>query len=67
MEVGGRSHGEDREINCSSENLVRVVILDISGVYAQIHNQGYFDKSSIDDIRQQYSNTERWRVVVLDE
>ena len=50
-----------------SENLVRVVILDISGIYAQIHNQGYFDKSLIDDIRQQYSNTERWRVVVLDE
>ena len=50
-----------------SENIVHVVILDISGVYAQIHNQGYFDKSSIDDIRQQYSNTEHWRVVVLDE
>ena len=50
-----------------SENLVHVVILDISGVYAQIHNQGYFDKSSIDEIEQQYSNTERWRVVVLDE
>ena len=50
-----------------SENLVRVVILDISGIYAQIHNQGYFDKSSIDDIKLQYSDTERWRVVVLDE
>ena len=49
-----------------SENLVRVIILDISGVYAQIHNQGYFDKSSIDEIKHQYSNTERWRVVVLD-
>ena len=50
-----------------SENLVRVVILDISGVYAQIHNQGYFDRSSIDDIKLQYSDTGRWRVVVLDE
>ena len=50
-----------------SENLVHVVILDISGTYAQIHNQGYFDKSSIDDIKLQYSDTERWRVVVLDE
>lgn len=49
-----------------SENIVRVVILDISGLYAQIHNQGYFDKSSIDNIKQQYSDTERWRVVVLD-
>ena len=48
------------------ENLVHVIILDISGIYAQIHNQGYFDKSSIDDIKQQYSDTKRWRVVVLD-
>ena len=50
-----------------SENLVHVVILDISGIYAQIHNQGYFDKSSIDEIKQQYSDTQRWRVLVLDE
>lgn len=50
-----------------SKNLVRVVILDISGIYAQIHNQGYFDKSSIDEIKQQYSDTGRWRVVALDE
>ena len=50
-----------------SENIVHVIILYISGVYAQIHNQGYFDKLSIDDIKQQYSDTERWRVVVLDE
>ena len=50
-----------------NENFIRVIILDISGLYAQIHNQGYFDKLSIDDIKQQYSDTERWRVVVLDE
>ena len=50
-----------------SEDIVRVIVLDISGIYAQIHNQGYFDKSSIDDIKKQYSDTERWRVVVLDE
>ena len=49
-----------------SENIVHIFILDISGVYAQIHNQGYFDKSSINEIKQQYSDTERWRVVVLD-
>ena len=49
------------------DNLIRVIILDISGVYAQIHNQGYFDKLSIDDIKQQYSDTERWRVVVFGE
>lgn len=50
-----------------SEDIVRVIVLDISGIYAQIHNQGYFDKSSIDEIKQQYSDTEHWRVVVLGE
>ena len=50
-----------------SENVIRVIILDISGIYAQIHNQGYFNKSLINEIKQQYSDTERWRVVVLDE
>ena len=50
-----------------SEDIVRVIVLDISGIYAQIHNQGYFDKLSIDDIKQQYSDTQRWRVLVLDE
>ncbi len=48
------------------ENLVRVVILDISGIYAQIHNQGYFDRNSIESIQNQYSNTELWRVLILD-
>ena len=48
-----------------SEDIVQVIVLDISGIYAQIHNQGYFDKFSIDEIKQQYSDTERWRVVVL--
>ena len=50
-----------------SEDIVRVIVLDISGIYAQIHNQGYFDKSSIDEIKQQYSDTKHWRVMVLDE
>lgn len=48
------------------ENVVRVVILDISGIYVQIHDQGYFDSNSIKDIQQQYSDTEHWRVLVLD-
>lgn len=49
-----------------SKQLVQVIILDISGIYAQIHNQGYFDKCSLDDIKEQYSDTQHWRVVVLD-
>ncbi len=47
-------------------NLVRVVILDISGIYAQIHNQGYFDGESIADIKKQYSDRKHWRVLLLD-
>lgn len=49
-----------------SNNVVQVVILDISGIYAQIHNQGYFDKEQTEEIQNQYSDKERWQVVVLD-
>ena len=49
-----------------NKNLVQVIILDISGVYAQIHNQGYFEPISIKEIISQYSDKQRWRVVVLD-
>ena len=48
------------------DNLIRVIILDISGVYAQIHNQGYFSEQEVEEIKQQYSDTQHWRVVVLD-
>lgn len=48
------------------DNIIHVVILDVSGIYAQIHNQGYFDKISIDDIKQQYSDTKHWKVLILD-
>lgn len=48
------------------ENLVRIVILDISGIYAQIHNQGYFEKETVNEIKQQYSDEKHWRVLVLD-
>ncbi len=48
------------------ENLVRVVILDISGIYAQIHDQGYVDRNLIESIQNQYSNEELWRVLILD-
>lgn len=48
-----------------NENMVQVIILDISGVYAQIHNQGYFDKVVVEEIKQQYSDTQYWRVVIV--
>ena len=48
------------------DNLIRVVIIDISGIYAQIHNEGYFEKQEIEEVCKRYSDTEHWRVVVLD-
>lgn len=48
------------------DNLIQIVILDISGIYAQIHNQGYFEKENLKEIKDQYSDTKHWRVLVLD-
>lgn len=47
-------------------NVVRAVILDISGIYVQIYDQGYFDRNAVKDIQLKYSDTEHWRVLVLD-
>lgn len=52
-----------KEIN---ENVVRIVVLDVSSVYVQIHDQGYFDKNSIEDVKLKYSNTNHWKVLVLE-
>lgn len=48
------------------ENLIRAIILDISGVYVQIYDQGYYNKVAINEIKKKYSDTEHWRVMVLD-
>lgn len=48
-----------------TDNLIHVVILDISGVYAQIHNDGYFDRKTLDNIKKQYSDKTRWRIVMI--
>lgn len=48
------------------ENLTRVVILDVSGIYTQIYNQGYFDSTTLDTIKQQYSDPTHWQVVVIE-
>lgn len=47
-------------------NLVQVIILDISGLYTQIHNQGFFDRENVPEIENQYKDTKHWRVLVLD-
>lgn len=48
------------------DNIIHIVILDISGIYTQIHNQGYFEKENLKEIKDQYSDTKRWRVLILD-
>lgn len=47
-------------------NIVRVIILDISGIYAQIHDQGYFDIKSVREIQQQYADRKHWHVLVVE-
>lgn len=49
-----------------NENLVQVIVLDISGIYAQICDQGYFERTVVDDIKKEFSDEQRWRVVVVD-
>lgn len=47
------------------DNLIHIVILDISGIYAQIHNDGYFSPIEIDQIKYQYSDDKKWKIVEL--
>ena len=48
------------------DDAIRVVILDISGIYVQIYDQGHFDTETVKEIQMRYSDTEHWRVLVLD-
>lgn len=48
------------------DDIIHVVILDISGIYVQMHNDGYFDKETVEDIQKQYSDTKHWKVFTLD-
>lgn len=48
------------------EHMVRVIVLDISGIYVQIYDQGYFDKNTVDEIKQQYSDTKHWYIIIIE-
>ena len=48
------------------DNVKWVIVLYVSGIYAQIYDQGYFDNVSIREIQKRYSDSELWRVIVLD-
>ena len=49
------------------ESLTKVIILDISGVYTQIHDQGFYPDNEVWKIKKMYSDRDRWRVIVLGE
>ena len=49
------------------ENLIRVIILDLSGIYVQIHNQGYFDKESISETLDEIVDVANYFQVSLDD
>ena len=48
------------------DSITHITILDISGIYAQIHNQGYFDKEQGEEIKKQYSDTKHWLVLEIE-
>lgn len=48
-----------------ADNLIHVVILDISGIYVQIHNDGYFDEESLNEIKNQYKDKSHWKIIIV--
>lgn len=50
----------------SSGNIIHIVILDISGVFAYIYDQGYYNATGIDDLKHTYSDKQHWQLVVID-
>jgi len=49
------------------DGLTRVVILNVSGVYAQIYDQGYFNKGNVTELENIYGNKKLWRVLELND
>lgn len=48
-----------------ADNIVHVVILDVSGIYAKIHNDGYFDLETVEEIKKQYFDKTKWRIILV--
>lgn len=48
-----------------SDDLCRVVVLDISGLYVQIYEQGYFSLEETRKMFEIYKNKNHWRFLVL--
>ena len=50
----------------TNNDIVQVIILDISGVYVHIHDQVYCSHEKADKFSERYSDKEHWHVLVLD-
>lgn len=48
-----------------SDNIIRVVILKIDGVYTQIHNELYCNETELEDIEKTYCDKSKWRIVTI--
>lgn len=54
------------KIKLTSNKIVQAIILNISGLYAQIHDQKYCNEAELAQVKERYSDTEYWRIVVVD-
>lgn len=45
--------------------LFRVIILDISGLYAQIYDEGYYTSEAAEAQKQKFTDSRLWRVLVI--
>ena len=50
----------------SSNHCYQTIILDISGLYAKIHDQEYCNEEKLLQMKKRYSDTNHWRIVVVD-
>lgn len=44
---------------------IHIVILDIQGLYAQIHDEMWVNNIELDQIRHAYKNYRKWRIIKL--
>lgn len=48
-----------------SEDLIRVVVLDISGVYTLIYDELYCSKEKYNDVLIKYDKSDKYKIVII--
>ena len=46
-------------------NLIRVVILSVDGLYSQIYDEIYCDKNKYQEILSEFGGSEKYRILVI--